>query len=112
MACEKFERDLVVDNNQRILSFDNSDRTEARHPFRHSGGIHRLDDIGNILVRVRHLFGHGPAPLIARNDSPARHLLVDIDIMAVFLGLRPTHNSPSAMAGAAERFLHGGLGTD
>src|ERR687897_85744 len=52
-----------------------------------------------------------PRAFIARNDAPARHLLVDIDIMAVFLGLRPIHNSPSAMAGAAQRFLHGGLGT-
>src|SRR3989338_996634 len=92
--------------SQLFLSLDNADGAEARHPPRNPRQLHGPDHIGDVLVGVGHLLGHGGLPLVARDHAPARHLLIDVDGAALPLRLRAAHDAAGAVAGAAEAFFN------
>src|SRR5204863_4211135 len=95
-----------------MLSLDYPDGPQPRDALGDAGQLHRLDDVGDVFIGVRHLLGHRGAPLIARDDAAALHLLIDVDRLALLLRLRAAHEPAGAVAGAAEGLLHRRLGAD
>jgi hypothetical protein len=71
-----------------------------------NGGIHDIDNVIDILVRLGLLLREALAALAARDDAAGFQFLVDAPAGGFFDGGGAAHGPAGAVAGGAERLLH------
>src|SRR5262249_7041303 len=88
------------------LPLDDANRLHPRHLLAQPSAMNDIDDVIDVLVRVRLLFREATAALRPRDDATRLQLLVDASAAGVLDRGSSAHLSPGAVAGRAERLLH------
>src|SRR3990170_174526 len=94
------------------LSFHDADGARADDATAESRLMADLDDVGDVLVRLRSLFGKQAPVLGPHDDSLLPQLISDVAPGQHPDGLLAPHHPPGAVTGRAERFLDGSLRPD